>query len=306
MKQRIIITGITSFLGIGLVKQLLQEDCEIIAVIRDSSKNKDQFLKYEKIRVITLDLDQIKELDQYVQTADVFVHLGWDGIGSAGRSDSSIQKKNIRNSLNALEVAKGLGCARFVFAGSQAEYGQHHEIITEETVCKPISEYGKAKLCFGEQAQKFCFDSKMEYIHLRIFSVYGMGDHPWSLVNSCVKSFQNGACLNMGECTQKWNFLHINDMSEIFKRIVLCKDPINSGYYNIGSYDTRVLKEFVEVIYALSEKKGSYVFGERAANAEGSASLMPDISKVTKRFSWKPQVCFEEGISELLKMEKEK
>ena len=90
-------------------------------------------------------------------------------------------------------------------AHSQAEYGVHREVMTEDAPCAPVSEYGKAKLEFGKRAEELCRKSGMEYVHCRIFSVYGPGDHPWSLVNSCIRTFEEGGCMKLGECTQKWN-----------------------------------------------------------------------------------------------------
>lgn len=43
----------------------------------------------------------------------------------------------MQDALNAVRVAKDLGCRRFLFTGSQAEYGVKSELTDEETVCEP-------------------------------------------------------------------------------------------------------------------------------------------------------------------------
>ena len=45
-----------------------------------------------------------------------------------------------------MQVLKKLGGKRFVAIGSQAEYGAHKELITEETTPHPFTAYGAAKL----------------------------------------------------------------------------------------------------------------------------------------------------------------
>ena len=140
-----------------------------------------------------------------------WVHIGWDGAGSDNRTKRDVQQRNVTYALDAVEAAAALGCHRFLFTGSQAEYGVWHRTVAEDTPCHPVSEYGKAKVDFCEKAKILCKQKNMEYIHTRIYSVYGPGDHPWSLVQSCLRTWQEGGSMKLGECTQNWNFLYIDD-----------------------------------------------------------------------------------------------
>ncbi|MEY8337821.1 NAD(P)-dependent oxidoreductase [Lachnospiraceae bacterium 62-35] len=353
----IIITGGTSFIGLAVIRRMIGEGHHIWAIVRPESANRDKLPKDERVHIIPCSLEYIDQLANLPETAPlleslptyhstagggqgsleqnkdkpyraihgrVFLHMAWDGIGSAGRMDREIQEKNIENSMKALKAAEELCCCRFIFSGSQAEYGVHRAAATEETPCHPVSEYGRAKLEFGRRAAKACGQSaldsclkpevkgegsqpgdlterqklsslKMEYVHCRIFSVYGPGDHPWSLVNSCLKTFEAGGHMDLGECTQQWNFLYIDDMAEAIAALLLKKERIQ-GIYNIAARDTRVLREFVEEVYEICGKKGSFSYGKRPFNAEGPASLIPDIHKIEQATGWRPAVSFREGI----------
>ena len=228
---------------------------------------------------------------------DAWVQIGWDGAGSDNRMKRGVQQANVRNSLAAVRAASGLGCGRFLFTGSQAEYGIHHSIITEDTPCNPVSEYGKAKADFANLAKELCKSRKMEYIHTRIFSVYGPGDHPWSLVHTCLNTWMQGGHMELGECTQKWNFLYIEDAAAAIIRLLTEGRP---GVYNIAGEDTRILREFIEEMYCLCGSRGSYAYGKRKPNAEGPASLIPDISKLEAETGWRPVTSFTEGIYETM------
>ena len=134
----------------------------------------------------------------------------------------------------------------------------------------------------------------------RIFSVFGFGDHPWTLVESCLKTFTEGGCVELSECTQFWNFLYIEDAVKALTALVLCDKMLADcgSCYNIaaGKEETRPLRWFVEKMYELSPQKGSFRYGTRASNAEGPIHLMPDISKITQVTGWKPEIDFEEGV----------
>lgn len=305
--MKVIVTGATGFIGSAVVRQLLEGGHQVCAVVRPGSKNLPHLMtnvpqeKTEAFQLIELHMAEIARLPEKVNpsasTWDAMVHMGWDGAGSDNRTKRDVQQMNIRYSLDAVRVAARLGCSRFLFTGSQAEYGVHHQLISEEMGCHPVSEYGKAKVEFANQAKSLCKILKMEYIHTRIFSVYGPGDHPWSLVHTCLRTWQQGGGMKLGECTQKWNFLYIEDAAEALIALLTAG---KGGVYNVAGEDTRVLREYIEEMYALCGSRGSYVYGERPQNAEGPADLMPDISKICGETGWRPVTSFAEGIYETM------
>lgn len=311
----VIMTGATSFVGAAALKELLRAGCRVRAVVRPGSKNLDKLKIRDKIltdclTVTECDLSDLERLPGEIPAGDIFLHFGWEGSGSGARSDILLQEVNLEYSIKAVQVAAALGCRRFLFSGSQAEYGFHRERITEETACAPASAYGWSKREVAVKARELCGQLGMDYGHLRIFSAYGPGDHPWSLAASAVRTFLTGGEMRLGACDQKWNFLYIEDLARAVARLALCGEALNtsgeSGHiYNLAGApeDTRVLREFVEEIYELCGRKGSRVYGVRPPNAEGVVSLDPDIEKVCRVTGWKPKVRFAEGIRRMIQAE---
>lgn len=300
--KKIVITGATSFIGVELVKSLVAKQYEIYVIVRSNSKRKEKVVNIPHIKILEMDLKDILKITEYVDKADIFIHLGWDGSGSVNRTDLKIQEENIQNSCQALEAADKMGCKKFIYSGSQAEYGMQTQLKTEDSICKPVSEYGKAKLQFGNLGREFCQDRPMEFIHTRIFSAYGQGDREATLVNSCIHFFENGGLLELGHCTQLWNYIHIKDLvnaMNLLMEVDSQEDPANC-IVNIASDDTRVLKDFVLTIYSLSSQRGKCEFGKRGDNAEGAAMLNPDNSKLKRLTGWKQEVLFEDAIGVML------
>lgn len=299
--MRVVVTGATSFIGLATVKQLLEAGHQVFAVVRPASSNMkylEGLVDEEKKKSLTIcqfDLSDIRKLTGF--SADAWIHMGWDGSGSENRTKRDMQQANVAYCMDAVEAAALLGCKRFLFTGSQAEYGAWHKTVTEDTPCHPVSEYGKAKAEVGEKARILCESRNMDFIHARIYSVYGPGDHPWSLIASCLRAWKNGEHIKLGACTQNWNFLYIEDAAAAIAALLM---EGKAGIYNIGSNDTRMLKSFVEEMYALCGSRGSFAYGERAENAEGPIDLMPDISKLLRDTSWKPVVSFADGIGRMI------
>ena len=317
--MEIVSKGGTSFSGLAVTEELLKEGNRVWTAVRPGSPNRGRLPEHENLIPVEVglsDMDRLPELLEEAgwgkpsalkagslpaggQDGPVFLHMAWDGVGSAGRSDRLVQEENIRCSLEAVKAAARLGCCRFLFSGSQAEYGICRERTGEDHPCAPVSEYGKAKLEFGRQAKELCRKLGMDYVHTRIFSVYGPGDHPWSLVSSCLRTFSQGGHMELGECTQHWNFLYIEDMARAMAAL-LGAPGLPAGVYNIAGEDTRVLREFVEQMHRICGGRGTYQYGRRPPNAEGPASLLPDVGKLERAVGWRPEVTFEEGIRRTL------
>ena len=301
--MRIVITGATSFLGAVTVRQLLEKGYRVDAVVRPGSSNMSNLYRQipadseQMLQIIELNLHDIAQITEHVPAADAWIHMGWDGSGSENRKKRDVQQSNVVQSVKAVHAANAIGCKKFLFTGSQAEYGVCNTVIKEENPLNPISEYGIAKVEFGQQAEELCKSFGMEYIHTRIFSVYGPGDHPHSLVESCVRTWMEGGEMKLGECTQKWNYLYIED---VVSALVSLLEKAEPGVYNIASTDVRVLREYIKEMYELCGSRGSYVFGQRPQNAEGPANLVADISKICEMTGWHPVTTFSEGINELL------
>lgn len=298
--QTVVFTGATSFLGRNLINGLLKNGYKVYALIRENSA-KEKILPQEK-NLIKLygSLQNMQSIKDEVESADIFMHFAWDGSGNEGRANTNIQEKNVEYAKNAFEIAKSLKCQMFLFPGSQAEYGPKYYEIYEDDACNPISAYGKAKLAFSRWAMNEVQNNNMQFVHLRIFSVYGYGDRTGTLTDSCVRKMNQNRCIHLGSCTQQWNYLYINDFVSIVLKLV--SNKCGTGIYNIASKDTRVLKEFVEEIYAYSNKSGEYKFDGTVSNPEKSPNLIPNVDKMMKIVGGIQFTKFKDGIIEIMNM----
>ncbi len=276
-----------------------------------------------QIRIVELDLQEIEKLPEIINAAgqdkagsdndsssgdtdargwDVFLHAGWEGAGSANREKEDVQQSNVTQTLAALRTAAVLGCRRFVFTGSQAEYGLCKGPADEDTPTDPVSPYGKAKVAVSKAAVPLSRELGIDYVHARLYSIYGPGDHPWSLVSSCLRAWKRREAITLGPCTQAWNFLYIDDAAEALCTLLKEGGP---GFYNIASEDTRPLADYIREMVRICSAEGLYTFGDRPQNAEGAADLIPDTGRIKRDTSWRPKTSFKEGISKMWEMEGE-
>ena len=317
--MNILVAGVTSFLGRACADVLMKRGHTVYAMMRPNSPNRYRVDSYDKYKIVECDLADTHRL-QYMNLPHMHacIDFAWAGVGVSGRMDSSIQEANLRMSLSLLTNAGLLGCRRFLFAGSQAEYGVtleklmadkcKYEPITEDYECDPVSEYGKAKLQMLHDATTLANLQmpNMEYIHMRYFSVYGAGDHATSLTDTCIRGFMQDMHVNLGPCQQMWNYLYIDDAARATADLLECEfcfeSDINSHVVNIAADHSRRLCEYVEAIHEALGRRGSFMFHERQPSVEGTPYLVPDNARLRGLIGGFSQTRFEEGVREIEKM----
>ena len=312
--MRILITGAASFLGRHLVEYFLSKEEEVLALVRENARGRDELLKYEannKFKLIVLDMKDIERLDI---DFDVCIHLAWGGIGKEGRMDANIQRENINAAIKLMRVCKDRGAKRFLFAGSQAEYGQTLTDIeakygkdfdinaiprqSEDAPTNPKSEYGKAKLELKSKLKNLGDSLGIEYVHMRIFSVFGSGDHETSLISTCIRNFKENKDVHIGECIQSWNYIYIKDLCEAVY-LLSKKDLQGEFVFNVAGKTNRILMDYVKDIKRLLNSSGGIVVEKKEAASEGLPFLNPSIERLS-RIGFVESYGFEKGIKDCI------
>lgn len=297
--MKFVITGATCFIGSELTEYLHSNGHSVIAVCRPDSKGLSSIP--DGVEIVTSEMAGYGNLHNEIKQADVFINLAWGGTGHDGRNVIDVQKDNVAYTTAAFFAAIKMGCKLFLEAGSQAEYGSTTEPQSEDSPCNPFSEYGKAKLQVKEELFKLSEQTDMKYIHLRIFSMFGENDHPWTLVMSAIDKMLANEQVDLSPCTQNWNFIYIKDAVRIIT--TLCEKAVENPnfkhkVYNIASEDTRVLKDFVVRMKELTNSASELNFG--AMIPANLVSLQPDMSKTKKVVGTISNYTFDKVITKII------
>ena len=290
-----VVTGATSMIGVALIKCLIKENHKVLAIVRNNSKKIGRLPKSDLISIYESDLSAIETVqsnDKY----DVFYHLGWVGTSKKDRDDSLIQSKNIIYTLSAVKLARKLGCSRFIGAGSQAESGIIKKEITEDTVGQPETAYGIAKSCSNFLSHKLCKEYNITHIWARIFSVYGLLDNEFTLINYCINKFKNNEDATFSSASQYWNFIFEDDAARML--YAMSKEDVPEGVYCVAHPESKILKEFIFKIQEETRSSSRMFFQQE--NNENLVTLLVNAKKTYKVINYTPEISFQEGILKLL------
>ncbi len=303
--KRIVMTGVTGFIGSHVARLLLEEGAEVYGLVRPSSDNKGRLPVHENMHAVYGSLTEAETCLEAAGPADGFLHFAWAGVNREEIDSPSVQAANVDASLACVRAAEKLGCGIFMDAGSRVEYGIMEDGIMEESrQCHPVNEYGKAKLEFYHRARALCKERGMTFYHLRFFSVYGRGDHPWSIISTLVHKLPRGETVALSACRHRWNFMEISDAARAVVELYRHSDQ-RAGcirIVNVASEDTRPLRDFVEEIHRLCKNRGHLEYGTFVQAREGALSICPtvDVLRELTDGTWIEQVSFARGIGKLL------
>lgn len=303
--KRIVMTGATGFIGSHVAGLLLEQGAEVYALVRPDSAHRDRLPEHGRLHLVGGQLSEAAACLSEAGSADGFLHFAWGGVNREEIDSPAVQGKNVEDSLACLEAARMLGCRIFMDAGSRVEYGIMADGIMEESrECHPVNEYGKAKLEFYRQAEVLCRQWGMTYYHLRFFSVYGKGDHPWSIISTLVRELPEGNTVSLSACRHHWNFMEISDAASAVVQLYKESDGREGEAHvvNVASVDTRPLRSFVEEIHGLCEGKGKLEYGTFVQAKEGALSVCPSVQVLQEltRGTWEEQSTFAQGIQRML------
>lgn len=297
--KSVIITGATGMLGIALINRLVKDNIEIVALVRPNSPNIFNIQEHPNISVIECDLCNLKNLNFGEKKIDAFFHFGWEGTIGEGRNDSYCQNRNVQYTLDAVKMAKKLGCDTFIGAGSQAEYGRVSDLITSETVVDPENAYGISKYTAGKLSRIYAEQIGIKkHVWVRVFSVYGPFNVEKSMIMSMINRLlcKEKPMLSGGD--QIWDYLYCDDAAEAF--YLIAKKGVNKAVYCLGSGIACPLKDYFYVIRDAIDKRLPLGIGEVPYSQNQVMNLCADISRLTEDTGFVPKVSFKEGIKKTI------
>lgn len=298
--KRVVVSGATGAIGISLLHLLISRDIEVLVLTHKDSKRNEYIPTSPLLKIMECDMGDYNKLI-IDEKFDIFYHMAWKDGGI--RDDIYAQLDNIHYTLEAVKLAKRLGCKRFIGCGSQAEYGSTNEKLSPETPVNPQNAFGATKLYAGTISKILAEQIGIEHIWVRVLSIYGPFDGVNTMIISTLTSLLKHKEVAMTKCEQLWDYLYCSDAAEAF--YLIAEKGIGGRVYCLGSGCALPLKEYVRVIQKAINTKNLVKIGERPYSKNQVMYLCADLSQLTKDTGFRPSTCFEDGINETIEWIKE-
>lgn len=291
--KKVIVTGANGFVGSALVKELVKNDVEVLAM--DMPGYNGNLPVCDKVKFLPLALDNISSLKDLIDDRDFdcFYHFAWAGSAGAARADTKLQLQNAQWTIDCLRTAKEVGCKKFVAAGS---------IMEHETMAAAFASgnkpglgyiYGSGKLVAHTMAMSVAADIGIDLVWAGITNAYGVGEFSPRMVNTTIRKVIKGEEPQFTAGTQNYDFVYIDDVAKAFYLIGKNGKPFNE--YLIGSSNAKPLKEFLLEMKAAIAPDLNFIFGDIPFTGINLPLEKYDCSKTEKDTGFKAQISFGEG-----------
>lgn len=301
--KKVILTGATGFVGNAVLKELIKNNIYVIAVSRSEKPQNipnSKFVKY-----ISCDLSEMEKLESKITDRDIdtFYHFAWNGSAGPARADTELQLKNAQWTIDSLNVAKKIGCKRFVVAGS---------IMEHETVAATYTQgnrpglgyiYGSGKLVAHTMAMSVANNIGIDLIWAEITNAYGIGELSPRMVNTTLRKVIRKENPQFTAGTQNYDFVYIDDVARAFYLIGKNGKPFND--YVIGSSTAKPLRDFLLEMKASVAPDLDFIFGDIPFTGINLPLEKFDCSKTEKDTGFRAEISFAEGTKRTINWLKE-
>lgn len=288
--KRVIISGATGFIGKWLIKEMLHNQIEVIAIVRNIAKMDEEF--DGNIRVI--EATDYEKVELCPGKYDVFYHLAWSGVDAADKNKIDIQLLNIPMALSAMKLAQRCGCKRFIATGTVAEYTMCDSVMNVANRQTPSDFYGAVKVAAFYMLEVLSKQIGIPFIWAQLPSTFGEGRNDDNIIVYTIKELLAGKKPLFGSLDQMWDFLYVSEVAKALR--LLGELGIPGKTYGIGSGEYSYLKNYILRIRDMIDPKMELGIGELPVSGQRVMSSCVGIYDLVKDTGFKVQVGFEEGM----------
>lgn len=160
------------------------------------------------------------------------------------RDRALFRSVNVVGTANLLIAARDAGVTKFVHTSSSAVFGiPESNPVTEDTPCRPLEAYGRAKL----EAELLCRDaieSGLDVTVVRPRTILGHGR--LGIMAVLFEFVAEGAPVYvLGDGSNRYQFVHANDLADACLRAAEREKP---AVYNVGATEFGTMRETLQAL----------------------------------------------------------
>lgn len=317
---KIVITGITGFIGSHLAKKLVELGHSVYGVTRPSSQRTLERIKdiSNDIVLITADITDFMAMSHALNTADpdYIIHLAaLTPVRLSFERPFDYEKMNYLGTMNVVHAMMELPDynKRKLIAASTAEvYGiqTNKKPITEDAPLKPSSPYAVSKAAADLYLRMAAHVYNLKIVVLRPSNSYGRKFDKSFMVEYLITTILQKEKVYIGAPDSIREYMYVDDHVNAY---VLAMEKGAAGQvYNVGTgkgITNRVLAE--KIARKLDYDLNNIVFGAYPPGyplrpiKSDQPYIIFDPSKARRELGWKPQIDLDEGLDKTIKYWKE-
>ncbi len=276
---RIFVTGATGFIGSHFVNHALAAGHDVVA-LRRSTESTPRIDLAREPAWLTMSMEHLTERE--LAEIDVVVHLAAAGNSPRTATWDELLRWNVAAPARLFLTAASAGVSRFVAAGSCLEYGragERYEFIPPDAPLEPTGGYAASKAAASVLLCAIAAERELQLSYLRLFSVYGPGQHEgnlWPLIRHAALA---GEDLPLTPGEQVRDFV---DTETVVAHLLAAAQDENvqpglPRVSNVGTGRPQTVRQFAEYWWQEFNAAGKLLFGELPYRDDEVMRYVPQI-----------------------------
>lgn len=304
MKETILLTGGTGFLGSRLLHKLYETGLYKIVVLKRSFSNTARIadlLASDELEYI--DIDKVNDgfFKEYFTNhkVDVIIHSATYYGRGEDASITKVLETNLMFPLSLLEEAVNHGLKLFI--NTDSYFNKQNQTY------RTLLDYSLSKKTLNLWLEYL--SDKVKVANLRLEHIYGENDSPAKFVESMIRkiAIEHVENISLTYGQQKRDFIYIDDVCDAFLTILQNYQKFAFHYitFDVGTGTNLSIRDFVESIKRISQSSTELEFGKLPYREDEIMSSKADINFLNN-LGWQPKVSVEDGLTKIIKAYKTK
>lgn len=307
--RKVLITGVSGFLGAWLARKLLEQGAAVAGLDLDPRGCLGAHGIAGDVDVIqgsVLDYDAVAAALRDNRTEVLFHLAGQAMIENAEARPLEAWELNARGSWIVMEACQQTPTLEAVAAASSNHtYGpQATRPYTEDMPFNQLDVYGASKACGDLVTRTYAAAYGLPAVAVRNTNSYGVADpHSSHIVTGTVLSVLRGERpVIRGDGTARKPYLYVEDTAEGYMLLGehAMEDGVRGEAFNVTPAEPTSVLELVQTVLAVAGREDlePEVLGEKRADTRHVEHLSGE--KIKERLGWEPRFSLEEGVRRTL------
>ncbi|MBW0294694.1 paratose synthase [Shewanella xiamenensis] len=287
--MKILLTGVTGFVGSHLATYLIDKGHFVCGLIRQPINDEILLSRLNKVSLYLFEENSLIDLIAKIKP-DVVIHLAslYLTTHSYDQIDDLI-KSNVVFPTKLLEAMSLNNVTKLINTGTS---WQHYNSAEYD----PVNLYAATKQAFDDIIKYYTSAKGFSCITLKLFDTYGPNDTRGKLISLLDKLAQKNETLLMSPGEQMIELTHIYDVCASYLaaiKLIDKKDPNSNECYGVSSNEKYKLRALVDIYEKTNNVKLNIKWGERPYREREVMDLCKNLQNIPK---WEAKISLFEGL----------
>jgi len=309
--MRVLITGISGFVGSHMAEYCLSKGVQVFGTIRWRSRTENIDHIKDRIKLLECDIRDATSVMKAIEDSkpDYIFHLAAQSfVPTSWHAPAETLMTNILGELNIFEAMREMDTdCRIQIAGSSEEYGQvlENEVPIKETnPLRPLSPYAVSKVTQDLLGYQYHQSYDLHIIRTRAFNHEGPRRGDVFVTSNFAKQIaeiekgKRKPVIEVGNLEAKRDFSDVRDTVDAYW--LALEKGVPGEVYNICSGKTITIREMLDILLRLSPVKVEIKQDPARMRPSDVLILLGDYSKFKEVTGWEPKIPLEKTLEDLL------